>query len=83
MGYAKTGQDTQGIHFRLYSRAVIIEDPNGNRVCFVTCDLAMISQIVKLEVILIISYLYIICLFIKNGVTVKTCFRISYKYLLN
>jgi neutral ceramidase len=50
MGYAKTGQDTQGIHFRLYSRAVIVEDSNGNRVCFVTCDIAMISQIVKLEV---------------------------------
>lgn len=50
MGYAKPGQDTHGIHFRLYSRAAIIEDMDGSRVCFVSADVAMISQIVKLEV---------------------------------
>ena len=50
MGYAKPGQDTAGIHFRLYSRAFVIADQNGKRICIVNCDLAMISQIVKLEV---------------------------------
>ena len=50
MGYAKPGQDTAGIHMRLFSRAFIIADQHGKRVCIVNCDLAMISQIVKLEV---------------------------------
>lgn len=50
MGYAKPGQDTAGIHFRLYSRAFVIADQDGKRVCIVNCDLAMLSQIVKLEV---------------------------------
>jgi neutral ceramidase len=63
MGYAKTGQDTQGIHFRLYSRAVIVEDSNGNRACFVTCDIAMISQIIKLEVFQFIIYYKLIAKF--------------------
>ncbi|CAG2182998.1 unnamed protein product, partial [Oppiella nova] len=35
MGYAKPGQDTHGIHLRLFSRTAIIEDLSGNRVCFV------------------------------------------------
>jgi hypothetical protein len=50
MGYAKPGQDTAGIHFRLYSRAFVIADQNGKRVCIVNCDVAMVSQIIKLEV---------------------------------
>ncbi|CAG2112636.1 unnamed protein product, partial [Medioppia subpectinata] len=29
MGYAKSGQESAGIHFRTYSRAVIIEDSKG------------------------------------------------------
>lgn len=51
MGYAKGGQDTAGIHFRLYSRAFIIVDQLGSRVCYVNTDLAMISQAVHNEVI--------------------------------
>lgn len=50
MGYAKSGQDTAGIHMRLYSRAFIIADNNGNRICYVNTDLAMVSQAIKLEV---------------------------------
>lgn len=50
MGYAKSGQDTAGIHFRLYCRTVILADTSGSRICYVTCDNAMISQIIKLEV---------------------------------
>lgn len=50
MGYAKGGQDTAGIHFRLYSRAFIVADKNGARVCYVTIDAAMVSQAVKIEV---------------------------------
>ena len=50
MGYAKPGQDTHGIHMRLYSRTAIIEDSDGHRICFVSVDQGMISQIVKLEV---------------------------------
>lgn len=49
MGYAKPGQDTSGIHFRLYSRAFVIADQNA-RVCVVNTDVAMISQVAKLEV---------------------------------
>ena len=49
MGYAKPGQNTAGIHFRLYSRAFIVDD-GKKRIAIVTCDLAMVSQIVKIEV---------------------------------
>lgn len=50
MGYGKSGQDTAGIHFRTYSRAFIVADDNNNRICFVNADIAMISQIVRIEV---------------------------------
>lgn len=50
MGYAKSSQDTAGIHFRLYSRAFVLADERGTRIVMVNCDLAMISQIVKIEV---------------------------------
>lgn len=49
MGYAKPGQDTAGIHIRLYSRAFVIADQNS-RICIVSTDIAMVSQIIKLEV---------------------------------
>lgn len=35
MGYAKMGQDASGIHFRLRSRAFIIEGQNKKRVVYV------------------------------------------------
>uniref|UniRef100_A0A3Q1FSR3 Neutral ceramidase n=1 Tax=Acanthochromis polyacanthus TaxID=80966 RepID=A0A3Q1FSR3_9TELE len=49
MGYASTQQTAAGIHTRLYSRAFIIDD-GSRRVVFVTADVGMISQRVRLEV---------------------------------
>jgi len=52
MGYAKQGQNTQGIHTRLFSRAFIIEDvESGTRIVFVSVDEAMMGQLVKMGVI--------------------------------
>lgn len=51
MGYAKGDQETQGIHFRLYSRAFIVAKPNQGRIVYVNCDMAMISTAVKTEVV--------------------------------
>jgi neutral ceramidase len=58
MGYAKFGQDTQGIHFRLFARTFIIEDSSGNRVVFISCDLGMIDQAVKTQVATTLSKVY-------------------------
>ncbi|RWS16014.1 neutral ceramidase-like protein [Dinothrombium tinctorium] len=51
MGYGKADQDASGLHFRLYSRAFVIIDSVGNRVCYVNNDLGMISTAVKQEVV--------------------------------
>ncbi len=51
MGYSMTDQKTSGIHTRLRSRAYIIGDMDtGKRVVFVSADLCMIFQSVKLKV---------------------------------
>lgn len=49
MGYANTKQTGAGIHTRLYSRAFIIDD-GKKRVVFVTADVGMVSQRLRLEV---------------------------------
>ena len=52
MGYAKSGQNTHGIHTRVYARAFTMEDEeSGARVVFVSCDTAMMGQLVKVLVI--------------------------------
>nr|XP_051679868.1 neutral ceramidase isoform X2 [Oryctolagus cuniculus] len=52
MGYAKSGQNARGILTRLYSRAFIVAEPNGsNRVVFVSIDIGMVSQRLRLEVL--------------------------------
>ncbi|MEW6055056.1 MAG: neutral/alkaline non-lysosomal ceramidase N-terminal domain-containing protein [Bdellovibrionota bacterium] len=52
MGYANPAQKTTGIHLRLSSRAFVIEDScSSRRVVFVSADLGMITQAVKLAVI--------------------------------
>ena len=51
MGYGQLNQNTSGIHLRLFSRAYIIEDSQKNRIVYVTCDLCMISQIIKIKII--------------------------------
>ncbi|XP_029384198.1 neutral ceramidase [Echeneis naucrates] len=50
MGYANPQQTAAGIHTRLYSRAFIIDD-GKRRVVFVTVDVGMISQRLRLEVL--------------------------------
>ncbi|XP_055416244.1 neutral ceramidase [Bubalus kerabau] len=52
MGYAKTGQYARGILTRLYSRAFIMAEPDGsNRIVFVSIDIGMVSQRLRLEVL--------------------------------
>lgn len=52
MGYAQIGQKTGGIHFRLWSRAFVIESPcNRKRIAFVSTDLMGLFQAIKLEVV--------------------------------
>ncbi|VCW68268.1 unnamed protein product, partial [Gulo gulo] len=50
MGYSKTGQNARGILTRLYSRAFVIAEPDGlNRMVFVSVDIGMVSQRLRLE----------------------------------
>ena len=49
MGYAKQGQNTKGIHIRQYSRAFVFEE-NGARNVFVSIDIGMMGQLVKMKV---------------------------------
>ena len=49
MGYAKQGQNTKGIHIRQFSRAFVFEE-SGSRNVFVSADLGMMSQLVKMKV---------------------------------
>ncbi|EPY83448.1 neutral ceramidase isoform a [Camelus ferus] len=52
MGYSKTGQTAQGLLTRLYSRAFVMAEPDGsNRVVFVSIDIGMVSQRLRLEVL--------------------------------
>uniref|UniRef100_A0A673U4V7 Neutral ceramidase n=1 Tax=Suricata suricatta TaxID=37032 RepID=A0A673U4V7_SURSU len=52
MGFSKTGQNARGILTRLYSRAFVLAEPDGsNRVAFVSIDIGMVSQRLRLEVL--------------------------------
>uniref|UniRef100_A0A3Q2WCY0 Neutral ceramidase n=1 Tax=Haplochromis burtoni TaxID=8153 RepID=A0A3Q2WCY0_HAPBU len=51
MGYANPQQTAAGIHTRLYSRAFIVDD-GKRRVVFVTADIGMVSQRLRLEQVL-------------------------------
>ncbi|XP_038629463.1 neutral ceramidase [Scyliorhinus canicula] len=52
MGYANPEQTAGGLHNRLYSRAFIVADPsNSKRVVFVSADIGMVSQKLRLEVL--------------------------------
>ncbi|KAG7217805.1 hypothetical protein INR49_020885 [Caranx melampygus] len=57
MGYANPQQTAAGIHTRLYSRAFIIDD-GMRRVVFVTADVGMISQRLRLEVLQVLQQKY-------------------------
>uniref|UniRef100_A0AAY4D3P9 Neutral ceramidase n=1 Tax=Denticeps clupeoides TaxID=299321 RepID=A0AAY4D3P9_9TELE len=50
MGYANLDQTAGGIHMRLYSRAFIVDD-GSKRVLFVSADIGMVSQRLRLEVL--------------------------------
>jgi len=50
MGYAKPGQYTHGIHTRLFSRAFIVDD-GSKRLVYVSADMGMMGQLVKIQVI--------------------------------
>lgn len=59
MGYAKQGQNTKGIHLRLYSRAYIFESPEDlTRVVYVSTDSGMMGQLVKLGVLRALEAMY-------------------------
>lgn len=49
MGYANPDQTAGGIHTRLFSRAFIVDD-GSKRVVFVSADIGMVSQRLRLEV---------------------------------
>lgn len=52
MGYSKSGQNARGLLTRLYSRAFIMAEPDGsNRMAFVSVDIGMVSQRLRLEVL--------------------------------
>lgn len=50
MGYAKVGQDTRGIHTRLYARAFIVVDEEGNRIVYVNVELCAPTQLIRIKV---------------------------------
>ncbi|MCG7853347.1 MAG: neutral/alkaline ceramidase [Methanosarcinaceae archaeon] len=51
MGMSNLGQQGEGLHTRLFSRAFILVDAQRTRVAVVIVDLGMCSQAVKLEVV--------------------------------
>uniref|UniRef100_A0A2P2I6J2 Neutral ceramidase n=1 Tax=Hirondellea gigas TaxID=1518452 RepID=A0A2P2I6J2_9CRUS len=57
MGYANPAQIAGGIHIRLFSRAFIMDD-GINRLVFVSADLGMMGQLIKIEVIERLEKLY-------------------------
>jgi hypothetical protein len=46
MGYAKLGQEANGIHFRLFARSFILGDKD-NRIAYVNLDAGQVSHFVK------------------------------------
>ncbi|XP_054428430.1 neutral ceramidase isoform X2 [Pteronotus mesoamericanus] len=52
MGYGKSGQNARGLLTRLYSRAFVMAEPDGsNRMVFVSIEIGMVSQRLRLEVL--------------------------------
>lgn len=51
MGYANIKQVGRGIHTRVFARAFVVEDENGNRVAFVSADCGMMGYGLKREVV--------------------------------
>ena len=57
MGYANPAQLSAGIHTRQYSRAFIIDD-GAKRVVFVSVDCALMDQVIKTEVRILIIIVF-------------------------
>lgn len=59
LGYAKSGQVTMGIHLRQYSRAFIISNKDDSKpIVYVSVDVAMMADVVKMEVIKLLQVRY-------------------------
>lgn len=59
MGYAMPNQKTAGIHTRLWARAYVISHPaTGGLVAYVSTDVCMIMQAVKLTVIAELEHIF-------------------------
>ncbi|RWS25925.1 neutral ceramidase-like protein [Leptotrombidium deliense] len=56
--YGSFTQRTNGIHMRLFSRAFVIEDFSGKRICMVVIDCGMVDMLVKLEAIKRLQKIY-------------------------
>lgn len=88
MGYANTEQTARGIHTRLFSRAFIVDD-GSKRVVFVTADIGMVSQRLRLEVVhtitvIIMGLVFCIqgkCLYIKHLI-MKNCIWVNYDQVI-
>ena len=57
MGYANPAQLSAGIHTRQYSRAFIVDD-GAKRVVFVSVDCALMDQVIKTEVRILIIIVF-------------------------
>ena len=57
MGYANPAQLSAGIHTRQYSRAFIVDD-GAKRVVFVSVDCALMDQVIKTEVCILILIVF-------------------------
>jgi neutral ceramidase len=57
MGYANPAQLSAGIHTRQYSRAFIVDD-GAKRVVFVSVDCALMDQVIKTEVRILILIVF-------------------------
>ena len=51
MGFGVSSQKTTGIHTRLFSRAFVFEDDQGQKSVFVSVDACMIGHLIKKKVI--------------------------------
>ena len=61
MGYVRVNQTTAGIHTRTFSRAFIFQEPGASdpeRVVFVSIDICMAGQLLKMKVLEDLEALY-------------------------
>lgn len=82
MGYAKPNQDSGGIHLRLFSRSIIIEDQSGQRILYSSLDNGMISQLLRVQVLKRLGEKFGTAMFNETNVMMTGKFEINlYHYL--